>query len=121
MLGYKIFSAGLNSMLTQAMCQDVATGLTATGTTKADAYEVTTGSAEFTTVASGTGAILSSKATAGDDQWILNVGANPLNVYPTSGAKINALAADQPMLLAVNTSCLFKCFSSTRWSGVLSA
>jgi hypothetical protein len=121
MLGHKVLGSGLNSLSVIAIAQDIATGLTATGTNQATAYEVTTAKADFTTVASGTGAILSSKGAAGDDQLILNSGVNVLKVYPPSGAKINALATNAAISLAPNTACWFSCFSTTKWTGVLSA
>ena len=54
-------------------------------------------------------------------QTVFNAGANSVKVYPTVGLKINALAANAPMTLAPNTACLFKCVSTTRVYGVLSA
>lgn len=44
-----------------------------------------------------------------------------MKVYPPSGMKINALTANAAMTLAINTACLFKCVSTTRVYGVLSA
>lgn len=119
MLSYKLFGAGAGSLEVSAFTDTLA--YTATGTNQATAVEITTGTADFTTVASGTGGILSSKAVAGDTQVVLNSGANPLLVYPPVGAKFNALAANQAMTLPKNTSCLFACISSTKWTGVLSA
>ena len=49
-LAYKLFGSGLNT-LTVASMGDVATGLTATGTTQAGALEVTSAKNAFTTVA----------------------------------------------------------------------
>lgn len=121
MLAYKVFTSGLSGLAVEAICRDVATALTATGTTRSDAYAVTTGKALFTTVTSGTGAVLSNMASAGDSQVLFNAGANPLKVYPPSGAKINSLPADQGVYLAVNTGCEFHCMSATQWFGVLSA
>jgi len=71
----------------------------------------------FTTVAAGTGAIL----TAGPVQTIYNGGANLLKVYPPSGAKINNLSTNAAVSLAVNTACTFLYASSTQWIGNLSA
>lgn len=120
MLAYKLFASGLNTLSVEAM-KDVATGLTATGTDETDAYEVTFAKNAFTTVASGTGAILDSDAAPGDTQMIYNGGANALTVYPPSGAQINALGANNGMLLATNTACQFYCITTTLWTGVLSA
>jgi hypothetical protein len=120
MLAYKLFPSGLNTLTVAAMT-DVVTGLTAAGTTQGTAYEVTFAKNAFSTVASGSGAVLDSQAAAGDTQMIYNGGANALSVYPPSGAQINALGSNQPMLLATNTACEFYCLSSTLWTGVLSA
>ncbi len=121
MLGWKIFGAGASIPLASALCQDTATALSASGTTQGTATELTAADSEITTVASGAGVILSSKLAAGDCQSVFNAGANALKIYPTSGMKINALTANSPMLLATNTACIFKCISTTRVFGVLSA
>ena len=119
MLAYKLFGSGLNTLSVAAMT-DVATGLTATGTNQATAYEVTTAKAAFSTVSAGTGAVLDDQAVGGDTQMIYNGGANALTVYPPSGAKINGLSTNAGMLLATNTACEFYCLSSTLWTGILS-
>ena len=119
MLSYKLFGSGLNTLTIAAMT-DVATGLTATGTNQATAYEVTTAKAAFSTVAASTGAVLDDQAAPGDTQMIYNGGANALTVYPPSGAKINGLATNAGMLLATNTACEFYCLSTTQWTGILS-
>mgnify|MGYP001559350755 CR=1 FL=1 len=119
MLAYKLFGSGLNTLSVEAM-KDVATGLTATGTDETNAYEVTFAKNAFSTVAAGTGAILDSDAAPGDSQMIYNGGANGLSVYPPSGAQINALGANEPMLLPIRTACEFFCLTTTLWTGVLS-
>lgn len=118
-LAYKLFGSGLNT-LTVASMGDVATGLTATGTTQAGALEVTSAKNAFTTVAALSGAVLDSKAAAGDTQLIYNGGLNDLRVYPPLGAQINALGANAAMLLPIKTACEFYCLSTTLWTGVLS-
>lgn len=121
MLGWKVFGAGIPGLAVQAICQDAAASISAAGTTAGTATELVNADSEVTTVASGAGVILASRLTPGDEQTVFNAGANPLKVYPTNGMKINALAANAPMLLAVNTGCLFKCVSTARVFGVLSA
>ena len=121
MLGYKAFAAGLPGPLSQVLCKDTATALSAAGTTQGTATELTAADSEVTTVASGAGVVLSSKLAPGDEQTVFNAGANPLKIYPPSGLQINALAADAPMTLATNTACYFKCVSATRVYAVLSA
>ena len=119
MLAYKLFPSGLNTLTVAAMT-DVATGLTASGTDQSGAYECTHAKNSFTTVAAGAGAKLDSSAAAGDDQMIYNGGANPLTVYPPSGAQINALGSNQPMTLPIRTACMYSCLSTTLWTGILS-
>ena len=121
MLGYKAFAAGLPIPLAEVLCKDTATSISAAGTTQGTATELTAADNEITTAAAGSGCVLSSELAAGDEQSVFNAGANAVKIYPPSGMKINALAANAAMLLAVNTGCIFKCVSTTRVFGVLSA
>ena len=101
--------------------QDVSASITAAGTTQATATELINGINMVGTVASGAGVALSPNATPGSFQLVYNGGANPLTVYPPSGAKINSLATNSGMVLAVNTSCEFWFASITQVVGNLSA
>lgn len=121
MLAYKVNGAGVPGLAVLAICKDTATSVSAAGTTQGTATELLSADNEVTTVGSGAGVILASAGSAGDEQTIFNAGANPLKVYPVSGMKLNALTANAPMILAVNTGCIFKFISSTRIFGVLSA
>lgn len=118
-LGHKLKGSGLSDLQVAAIGHDASSGLTATGTVQGDAYAMTAADNEFTTVASGTGAILYA-GTPGDEQSVYNGGANALTVYPPSGSSINGLAANSGILVPTNTACIFKCVSSTRWVGILS-
>lgn len=117
-LSHKLMGSGMN-MLALASMFDVGSGLTATGTNQATAYSLVNGDNEFTTVASGTGAVLYA-GSPGDEQWVYNGGANVLTVYPPSGSKINNLSTNGGVQIPTNTACTFKCLTSTRWVGVLS-
>src|SRR5574341_1060959 len=121
MLGSKVFGSGLSGLAVQAICQDAATSISAAGSNQSTATALTSADNEVTTVSSGTGVVLPSAATAGDTITVFNAGANSLKVYPVSGQMINSLPANQAVVLPVNTGCLFKLISSTRWFGVLSA
>ena len=121
MLGWKAFGAGLSLPLAAAICKDTATALSAAGTTQGTATELTAADNELTTVAAGAGVALASALASGDQQTVFNAGANAVKVYPPSGMSINAMPANAPMVLAKNTGCLFKCVSTTRVFGVLSA
>ena len=121
MLGWKAFGAGLSLPLASAVCQDVATALSAAGTTQGTATELSAADSEVTTVASGAGCVLSSKLAPGDSQTVFNAGANALKIYPPSGMQINALPTNAAMTLGTNTGCFYKCVSTTRVFAVLSA
>jgi len=97
------------------------TGLTATGANQSTALEVTANINRFSTVAAGTGAKLNSAITTGLPQIIYNGGANPLTVYPHTGATINSLPANAAMFLQTNTTVVFWSTSATSWVGILSA
>ena len=120
-LGWKVFAQGMASPVAVALLQDVATSVSAAGTTQGTATELTAADSEVTTVAAGSGVVLSSNLAAGDQQSVFNAGANALRVYPPTGMSINALAANAYMTLATNTGVWFKCVSTTRVFGVLSA
>lgn len=121
MLGYKVMGAGIPGLAVQAICMDAATGISAAGTTQGTATALSNAINFLSTVAAGSGVVLSSSATLGDSQYVYNGGANPVKVYPHSGAKINGLATNAPMLLATATGCMFICGSATQWGGLLSA
>lgn len=93
-----------------------ATGLSGAGTTQGTATAVTASVNAFATVAANSGAIL----TAGPQQTIYNGGANLLRVYPPSGAKINQLPLNAPILLGINTAATFYYSSAIQWIGSLS-
>jgi hypothetical protein len=85
---------------------------TATGTNQGTAFALAADWTEFTTVAAGTGAILT--ATNGHSQVIANYGANDLLVYPASGAQINNLGTNAAYTLGAATSMTFRQFSATQ-------
>lgn len=119
MLSAKVMGSGISGLSVQAICLDVASGLTATGTTQNDAYALTAAANEFTTVGSGSGAILPS-ASPGDSVLVYNGGANPLKIYPQSGEQLNGQPTNAPHVLSVNTAVMFCKLTSTRWTGILS-
>src|SRR2546423_1257319 len=118
-LGHKLTGAGME-MLALAASNDAAGGISAAGTTQATATELTNAINEVTTVAANAGVILPSKGYKGDDMYIFNAGANPLNVYPPVGMRLNALSLNAPMLLQVNTACAYLFVTLTRVMAVLS-
>ena len=97
------------------------TAISAAGTTQATATTLYAQENEVTTVAANAGVVMSPLFDPGEIMTVFNAGANPLKVYPPSGMQINALPANQAMLLSPNTGVLFRCVSTTRVFGVLSA
>ncbi len=99
----------------------VGTGVSGAGTTQATATVLVAQNSDVGTVASGSGVILHPLLAPGEEQTVFNSGANALKVYPVVGSQINALTTNLPMTLAPNTGVVFKCVSSTRVFGILSA
>lgn len=120
MLSYKLQGANIQGLAVIAMGKDVGTSLSAAGTTQGTATILTNASNQITTVGSGAGVVLDPQASYGDSQLIYNAGLNPLKVYPPSGASINGLGTNLPVILPVNTACEFHCFSTTSWTAILS-
>lgn len=78
-------------------------GITAAGTNQATATPLTTYVNLITTVASGTGVIL----TAGVRALIMHRGANPLAVYPPVSGQLEALATNAPFMLQAGQDAYF--------------
>lgn len=106
-----------------AILGDVTTGATATGTTQAGAYALTTPTTTFTTVAAGTGARLpvTTTVSAGDELDVGNFGVNTLAVYPPVGGKLNSAAVNVPAMVAVGKTAKFRCLDGTNYMAFLSA
>jgi hypothetical protein len=95
----------------------VSSGLTATGSDQSGALALTTDDNICTTVAASTGVKLMAKpATGGKVVNVMNWGANPLKVYPSSGESFNGLAANAPITLAVGGILEARSDTTTRWS-----
>lgn len=104
-----------------AIIGGVAVGLAATGSTAADALLITASNSQYTTVGSGTGAILPSYMQPGDYCRVFNNGANALLVYPITGAAINNGSANAGFSVAANKSAQFFMLSPTLFGATLSA
>lgn len=120
MLGYKLFGSGLSDLAVASICNDVATGISAAGTNQATATALTATLNGISTAASGSGVVLYA-GSAGDCQIVYNGGANPVNVYPPSSARINGIAVNGAHILATKTVCEYWFLSATQVVGVLSA
>lgn len=88
-----LMAFGTQSFLAQAIVGDVANGLTAAGTTQANALKLAAVNNVVTTAAASTGVQLPSTA-AGDGITVANLGANALLVYPIVGGSIQGAAVN---------------------------
>lgn len=114
---------GTPGALVQGILGSVADGLTATGTTNADALQLTAAINRVTTTALNTGARLPlALITPGARVTVVNSGANPLTVYPGTGAQINALTVTSGgFAVAAGGRADFVATSNTNWFAILSA
>lgn len=119
-LAKKMMGGGLSAGEAKAINGDIATGLTATGTTQATALALNAGINLFGTVGAGAGGILPAVEIC-DDMEIYNGGANALTLYPDVGAKINEQATNAGIQLATATAIRVRRVTSTKWIGFLSA
>ena len=97
---------------------NVASGLTATGTTQADALQLTDGYSFLSTTALNTGVKLPTVASTGTFAQVVNHGVNELKVYPASGQTIDALAANLPLVIQPGNSLSLISDSATSWEGI---
>jgi hypothetical protein len=107
--GTLLMNGGLIYQLTSA-------SVTAAGTTQGTGTTLTAQLNNITTVASGTGVVLPAPVQAGVSISIVNKGANPLLVYPNSGASIDALSANTPFSIPVGGIWSGFNSSTTQWN-----
>jgi hypothetical protein len=88
--------------------------VSAAGTTQGTATALTSDYNIITTAASGTGVVLPT-ATTGRRLIVVNKGANALNIYPASGAAIDALGANTALSLPVSGWLELDASSTTQW------
>lgn len=94
--------------------------ITATGTTIADAYQLSAGYSWISTAALSTGVKLPelNSALIGTRIKVRNNGANTVNVYPVAGQSINGGSAGAAVTLATNTSVEFVADLATNWAQI---
>ncbi len=88
--------------------------ISAAGTTQGTGTVLTTDYNVVTTVAAGTGVVLPA-GLAGREVNVVNRGANPLLVYPASGAAIDSNAANAAVTVLPNTTYEVEAISATQW------
>jgi len=117
----RLLGSGLSPLAATNICGDVATTLTATGTTDADALALSATINQVSTTAASTGVRLMSPES-GSGVVVINSGANALLVYPSTGAQINALTATTGgFSVAAGGRALFVGTGSANWYAILSA
>lgn len=111
----RVLGAGAAQLMTVAICGDGSTGLTASGTSSSDAYQIVKIYNTFTTVASGTGVKLPS-TEEGEVIYITNNGANALSVYPYEAA--TTIDGGVPATVNVGCSAIYFAPTRTSWQGL---
>ena len=116
-----MMKGGVSAGMARAINGQVQSAVTAAGTTITGATDLTASINVVTTAAANSG-VQVPNGEIGDEVEILNLGANAVTVYPDASAnQINALSAGAGFLLATNTAVVLRKFTSSRWSGFLSA
>ena len=114
----RVLASGVNSMSTVAVCGDGGFGLTATGTTASDAYQIKRIYNEFTTVSTATGAKLP-QTEEGASILISNAGANNMELYPyDTNSTINGATH---ITVKKDHSVLVFAVSKTAWRTLMAA
>lgn len=117
----RLLGSGLSPLAATNICGDVATTLTATGTTNADALALSATINQVGTTALNTGVRLM-LPESGSGVVVINSGANALLVYPGTGAQINALTVTTGgFSVAAGGRALFVGTGSANWFAILSA
>ena len=94
--------------------RSVATGITALGTTQANAFALTKEFNLVTVVSSGTGVALPT-AVAGMAITVINKGSNELNVYPAVNAAINSASANAAYSQPINGTIQYIALTTSQW------
>jgi len=102
---------------TSGLLYSTSPAVSAAGATQGTATLLTKSYNNVTTVAAATGVLLPAigAATVGYIITIVNSGANPLNIYPNSGASIDALANNVATTLATTASITLQAATTTKW------
>lgn len=107
-------SKTLTSPLVNGGTVGVAASLTA-GTDAQGQAPITSDYTIITTAATNPSGVTLPSPTSGRNLFIINKGANPVDVYPASGGTINGLATNAPLLLPVNGIVELVSSSTTQW------
>ena len=111
----RVLGAGAAQLMTVAICGDGSTGLSASGTTSSDAYQMVKVYNTFTTVASGAGAKLP-PTEEGEVIYVTNNGANALKIYPYEAT--TTIDGGVPSTVNVGCSAIYFAPTRTSWQGI---
>ncbi len=118
MIPSRIMAMGNSPNSTGAICGGGTAALVATGSTAADALQLSTSMNRFTTGSAG-GAKLQ-PTEMGAEVWLRNDSGNTITVYPFSTAStINA--GSSSFTVATAKTAIFKADSATTWMAVTTA
>ncbi len=95
-----VLAAGSSPLLASAIVGGGQTGVVATGSTSADAFQLSASWAAITTSSASTGVLLPNNASGIAFGGIRNDSGQTIKVYPPSGCTINAAASSVDVLTA---------------------
>lgn len=111
----RVLGAGAAQLMTVAICGDGSTGLSASGTTSSDAFQLVKIYNNVTTVAAGAGVKLP-PTEEGEVIYITNNGANALLVYPYEAT--TTIDGGVPSTINVGCSAIYFAPTKTSWQGL---
>lgn len=114
-------SVGINLSAGGLISSSASTGITATGTNRATAAQLSAQLSNITTVASGTGVILPSTLNVGTAVIIANNGANVLKVYAAGSATIDGTAGSTGVNLTNARRAIFMYVATDVWISLVSS
>jgi len=115
-----LVQAGIFGNTAAAILGDVATGVSAAGTTQATATSLTANVNVIGTAAASSGVVVPA-SEAGDVIEVYNQGANALAVYPPGSEIIDALSASASFAVGAGKAATFRKVSATTWVSLLGA
>ena len=108
----RIMGVGLSAQQAQQIAGDVASGLTAAGSTSADALQLKAAFNQIATTTTGTGVILPGGTATADWCVVRNRGPQTLTVYPASSGTVDGGASDT---LATTVGALYFAAGANTW------
>lgn len=117
-----LVAVGFFANQADAVLGAVETGITAdTGSAQADSYPITKAVSVVSTVGTIGDSLILPVASAGDELWVRNNGANSADVFPQSGGAINGGSANAALAVAASKTVIFKNIGGANWIAVTTA